>query len=61
MSNPARPNGGVAPWQAARIRLFRGYAPLIVIVVAFALITTLTPTVAPNREVVTVRVGSVCG
>jgi hypothetical protein len=46
------------PWRAARIRLFRGYAPLIVIVVAFALITTLTPTQAPDRDVVTVRVAS---
>ncbi len=51
-------NGGVFPWRAARIRLFRGYAPLLVIVAAFALITTLTPTQAPERDVVTVRVAS---
>ncbi|HEY1826395.1 MAG TPA: hypothetical protein VGF87_00160 [Acidimicrobiales bacterium] len=44
-------------WRAARIRLFRGYAPLLVLIAAFALITTLTPTVAPERDVVTQRVG----
>jgi len=48
-------DGTTIRWQAARIRLFHGYAPLIVIVAAFALITTLTPTVAPERDVVTVR------
>jgi len=47
-------NGGAVRWRGARIRLFRGYAPLVVLVAAFALITTLTSTVVPERDVVTV-------
>ena len=58
MSNASPPTGSIVRWRAARIRLFRGYAPLVVLVAAFALITTLTPTVAPDKEVVTQRIGS---
>jgi hypothetical protein len=50
-------SGGTVRWRAARIRLFHGYAPLVVIIAAFALITTLTPTVAPDKDVVTLREG----
>jgi hypothetical protein len=46
-----------ARWRAARVRLFRGYAPLFVIIAAFALITTLTPTLAPDRDVVKITEG----
>jgi hypothetical protein len=49
---------GTARWRDARIRLFRGYAPLVVVLAAFALITTLTATVAPGKDVVIVREGS---
>ena len=58
MNDPSLGNGGTIRWRAARIRLFRGYAPLVVILVAFALITTLTATVAPEKDVVTVRESS---
>jgi hypothetical protein len=58
MSDTSSGGGSIVRWRAARLRLFRGYAPLVVIVVAFALITTLTPTMAPEKDVVTQRVGS---
>ena len=57
MNEPSLDNGTVR-WRAARIRLFHGYAPLVVIVAAFALMTTLTPTVAPDKDTVTLRESS---
>jgi hypothetical protein len=44
-------------WRSARLRLARGYAPLTVLVLAFALITALVPSVSrdENRTVVTER------
>ncbi|HEY1829362.1 MAG TPA: hypothetical protein VGG38_03865 [Acidimicrobiales bacterium] len=58
MSDTSPNTSGTIRWRAARIRLFRGYAPLLVLVAAFALITTLTPTVAPDKDVVTLRAAS---
>ncbi|HEX3795948.1 MAG TPA: hypothetical protein VHV57_15750 [Acidimicrobiales bacterium] len=55
MTQAAPTNNGSVRWRAARIRLFRGYAPLVIFVAAFALITTLTPTVAPDKDTVTLR------
>jgi hypothetical protein len=44
-------------WRSARVRLLRGYAPLTMIVLAFALITLLVPSVSREENRTVIREG----
>ena len=48
---------GQKEWKAARNRLLSGYAPLTIFILALVLVTLLIPSVAPDKNVVTVREG----
>ncbi len=57
MSQDVGVNEKEMEWKKSRRRLLRGYAPLTIFVVAFALITVLVPSISREENVVTVHDG----